>query len=69
MRAALNKMQAHSDQTIIIGDNLRTDILAGFQAGLETVLVLSGVSKIADIDKVPFRPNHIFESVVDIDLV
>ncbi|MGL5331343.1 MAG: HAD hydrolase-like protein, partial [Aeromonas veronii] len=55
--------------TIIIGDNLRTDILAGFQAGLETVLVLSGVSKVADIDRMPFRPNHIFDSVVDIDIV
>ncbi len=69
IRAALNKMQAHSEQTIIIGDNLRTDILAGFQAGLETVLVLSGVSRMSDIDKVPFRPNHIFESVADIDLI
>ncbi len=37
-------MQAHSEQTVIVGDNLRTDILAGFQAGLETILVLSGVS-------------------------
>ena len=69
IRAALNRMEAHSDDTIIIGDNLRTDILAGFQAGLETVLVLSGVSKVADIDRMPFRPNHIFDSVVDIDIV
>ena len=69
IRAALNKMQAHSDQALIIGDNLKTDILAGFQAGLETVLVLSGVSKMSDIDKVPYRPNHIYESVADIDLI
>ena len=62
-------MQAHSEETVIVGDNLRTDILAGFQAGLETVLVLSGVSKVADIDRMPFRPNHIFDSVVDIDIV
>lgn len=41
IRAALNKMQAHSEETVIVGDNLRTDILAGFQAGLETILVLS----------------------------
>jgi ribonucleotide monophosphatase NagD (HAD superfamily) len=38
-------MQAHSEQTVIVGDNLRTDILAGFQAGLETILVLSGVPR------------------------
>ena len=69
IRAALNKMQAHSEQALIIGDNLKTDILAGFQAGLETVLVLSGVSKMSDIDKVPYRPNHIYESVGDIDLI
>ena len=69
IRAALSRMEAHSDDTIIIGDNLRTDILAGFQAGLETVLVLSRVSKVADIDRMPFRPNHIFDSVVDIDIV
>lgn len=69
IRAALNRMESHSDHTLIIGDNLRTDILAGFQAGLETVLVLSGVSQIADIDQVPFRPNHIYECVADVDLV
>lgn len=69
IRAALNKMQAHSENTLIIGDNLRTDILAGFQAGLETVLVLSGVSKHADIETMPFRPNHVFDSVADIDIL
>lgn len=55
IRAALNKMQAHSEETVIVGDNLRTDILAGFQAGLETILVLSGVSSLDDIDSMPFR--------------
>ena len=69
IRAALNQMETHSDCTLIIGDNLKTDILAGFQAGLETVLVLSGVSKTADIEQVPFKPNHIFPSVADIDLI
>lgn len=38
IRAALNTMQAHSEETVIVGDNLRTDILAGFRAGLETIL-------------------------------
>ncbi|MDI8799883.1 HAD hydrolase-like protein, partial [Salmonella enterica subsp. enterica serovar Montevideo] len=42
-----------SEETVIVGDNLRTDILAGFQAGLETILVLSGVSTINDIDSMP----------------
>lgn len=69
IRAALNKMDAHSESTLIIGDNLRTDILAGFQAGLETVLVLSGVTKECDIHNVTFRPNYIFPSVAEIDLI
>ncbi len=69
MRAALNKMGAHAEQTLIIGDNLRTDILAGFQAGLETVLVLSGVSKEQDIEMVPFRPNYVYPNVAAIDII
>ncbi|ARU93390.1 HAD-IIA family hydrolase [Tatumella citrea] len=68
MRAALNKMHAHSEDTVIIGDNLRTDILAGFQAGLKTILVLSGVSQATDVNNMPFRPDWIFPSVADIDL-
>ncbi len=59
IRAALNKMQAHSEETVIVGDNLRTDILAGFRAGLETIL-LSGVSSLDDIDSMPFRPSWIY---------
>ncbi|WP_026959931.1 HAD-IIA family hydrolase [Aliagarivorans taiwanensis] len=69
IRAALNKMGAHAEQTVIIGDNLRTDILAGFQAGLETILVLSGVSNEADIEAVPFRPNHVLPNVAAIDFL
>ncbi len=68
IRAALNKMQAHSEHTVIVGDNLRTDIQAGFQAGLATVLVLSGVSTLSDIDAMPFRPTWIYPSVADIDI-
>ena len=68
-RAALNKMHAHSESTVIVGDNLRTDILAGFQAGLKTILVLSGVSTLTDIEAMPFRPNYVFSSVVDINII
>ncbi|WP_298772169.1 HAD-IIA family hydrolase [uncultured Shewanella sp.] len=69
IRSALNHLQAHSDNTIIIGDNMHTDILAGFQAGLETVLVTSGVSQLSDINQFPFRPNHIFDCAEDINIV
>ncbi|QDF67352.1 HAD-IIA family hydrolase [Shewanella sp. SNU WT4] len=69
IRSALNSIDAHSENTVIVGDNMKTDILAGFQAGLETILVTSGVSQLADIDKEPFRPNHVFECAADIDVV
>lgn len=69
MRAALNYLKVHSENTIIIGDNMSTDILAGIQAGMITVLVLTGVSKRSDLDRYPYRPLHIFESVSDIDII
>ncbi|WP_045046168.1 HAD-IIA family hydrolase [Rouxiella chamberiensis] len=69
IRSALNKMQAHSEDTVIVGDNLRTDILAGFQAGLETILVLTGVSTLNDVENMPFRPTWIYPSVADIDVI
>ena len=51
----------------MIGDRMDTDILGGMEAGMTTVLVLSGASRRADIDPYPFRPDHIFDSVADID--
>ena len=68
LRAAMNDMGAHSENTIIIGDNMSTDILAGVQAGIDTVLVLTGYSKIEDVEKYPFRPTYIYDSLNDVDL-
>lgn len=69
MRAALNTINAHSEDTVIIGDNMRTDILAGVQAGLETILVLTGVSQMSDLELFPYRPNHIFPGAGEIDVL
>ncbi len=69
MRAALNSMDAHSENTLIIGDNMKTDILAGIQAGMETVLVLSGVSRKDDLPNFPYQPDHIFPGAGDIDIL
>lgn len=69
MRAALNSMNGHSENTLIVGDNLHTDILAGIQSGLETVLVLTGISRQSDLCQVPFRPHHVFPSVAEITIV
>ena len=69
MRAALNRIGGHSENTIMIGDNMRTDILAGVQSGLETVLVLTGVSGREDVARFPYRPSHVFDSVAAIDIL
>lgn len=67
IRTALNYMNAHSENTIMIGDRMDTDIVAGVTSGMETILVLSGVTREADIDRFPYLPTHIRSSVADID--
>ena len=67
MRTALNYLNVHSENTIMIGDRMDTDIVAGVSSGMETILVLSGVTKKEDIDKFPYLPTHIKKSVAYID--
>ena len=50
-----------TDDTLIAGDNMDTDIIAGIQSGLETILVLTGVSRREDLSHYPYRPHHIVE--------
>lgn len=66
MRSALNMVGAHSETTVMIGDRMDTDIVAGIEAGLHTVLVLSGVTHRADIDRFPYRPWTVAESIADL---
>lgn len=66
MRSALRELDAHSENTIMIGDRMDTDMVAGIESGLETMLVLSGVTEREDVDRYPYRPDHIVESVADI---
>lgn len=61
MRAALRHLKMRTDDTLIAGDNMDTDIIAGIQSGLETILVLTGVSKREDLSHYPYRPHHIVE--------
>jgi NagD protein len=67
MRTALNYLNVHSEETIMIGDRMDTDIVAGVTSGMETVLVLSGVTKKEDIDRYPYVPTYIKKSVAEIE--
>ncbi|RII43248.1 HAD-IIA family hydrolase [Galactobacter valiniphilus] len=65
-RSAMNRIQAHSETTAMIGDRMDTDIIAGMEAGLRTFLVLTGITQREDIKRYPFRPNHVLSSVADL---
>jgi NagD protein len=66
MRSALNAIDAHSETTAMIGDRMDTDIVSGLEAGLETVLVLSGVATREAAERFPFRPSRIIDSVAQL---
>jgi NagD protein len=66
MRAGLNAIGVHSESSAMIGDRMDTDVLAGLEAGMETVLVLTGLTAEADIDRYPFRPSRVVSSIADL---
>lgn len=69
-RSAMNRIEAHSETTVMIGDRMDTDVVAGIEAGLETILVLSGSTQAADITQYPYRPGRVLDSIADvIDLI
>ncbi len=66
MRTALNTIDAHSEDSVMVGDNMDTDIVAGMESGMETILVLTGVTQRAAVARHPFGPTQIVDSVADI---
>jgi NagD protein len=66
LRTALRTIDAHSEDTVMIGDRMDTDIIMGIESGLETILVLTGVTTREQVERFPYRPTHILESVADI---
>jgi NagD protein len=69
-RSAMNRIEAHSESTVMIGDRMDTDVVAGIEAGLDTILVLTGSTTAADVARFPFRPGRVLDSIADVvDLV
>lgn len=66
MRAALERLGVHSAEAVMIGDNMSTDIIAGIESGMETVLVLSGVTTKEGIELYPFRSGLVLNGIGDI---
>jgi 5'-nucleotidase len=66
MRSALNAIEAHSETTAMIGDRMDTDVVAGLEAGLHTILVRTGVTTDEMTDRFPYRPSRIVDSVADL---
>jgi NagD protein len=66
MRTALHKLDSHSENTVMIGDNMHTDIVAGLESGLETILVLSGVTSQKDVARYPYQPSRICKSIKEV---
>jgi len=62
-RSAMKRIGAHSENTAMIGDRMDTDIVAGIEAGLHTILVMTGISDTAEVDRYPFRPDEILSGV------
>ena len=66
MRHALLKLGTSDEETIIIGDRMDTDIIAGIESEIDQLLVLSGVTSLRTIENFPYRPTYIAEGVGDI---
>jgi 5'-nucleotidase len=66
MRSALNAIDAHSETTAMIGDRMDTDVVAGMEAGMETVLVLTGLTTRDDSERHPYRASRVVESIADL---
>jgi NagD protein len=66
MRSALNRIDAHSETTVMVGDRMDTDMIAGLEAGLRTVLVLTGSTRPDQVERFPYRPSKVVASIADV---
>src|ERR687890_922082 len=65
-RSAMNRIAAHAASTVMVGDRMDTDVVAGIEAGLETILVLTGSTRASDVSRFPFRPSKVLDSIADV---
>mgnify|MGYP002919330277 CR=1 FL=1 len=66
MRTGLHLLGVHSEEAAMVGDRMDTDVIAGMESGLATVLVLSGCTSRTDVNDYPYRPTYILNGVGDI---
>src|SRR3954462_8598592 len=66
MRSALNAIDAHSETTAMVGDRMDTDVVSGLEAGMHTVLVLTGSTRREEAERFPYRPSRIVDSIADL---
>lgn len=68
VRTALNYLGVHSEETIIIGDRMDTDIIGGVQNGMDSILVLTGVTRSEQINRYSYIPTFVYNSVAEIEV-
>jgi len=68
MRTALRTLNAHSEDSVMIGDRMDTDIIAGIESGLRTILVLTGVTTREEVERYPYRPTWVRESIAEVEV-
>jgi len=66
MRSALNAIDAHSETAAMVGDRMDTDVVSGLEAGMHTVLVLTGITSREEAERFPYRPSRIVDSIADL---
>jgi NagD protein len=66
MRSALNALDAHSETSAMVGDRMDTDVVSGLEAGMHTVLVLTGSTSREQAERFPYRPSRIADSIADL---